>query len=99
MAHGMDLRREGDALELKDSLGEIFDFEVRTFDDAPAETTAPAARRAEVPAARQQSDAKEPAVTGASALRAEPNFSRDLIDTYFRQMGDGALLSREQEIA
>src|SRR5436190_21436452 len=99
MAHGMDLRREGDTLELKDNLGEIFDFEARAFDDAPAETTASPARRAEEPAARQQPDAKEPAAIGASAARAEPNFSRDLIDTYFRQMGDGALLSREQEIA
>jgi RNA polymerase primary sigma factor len=26
-------------------------------------------------------------------------FSRDLVDTYFRQMGDGALLSREEEVA
>jgi RNA polymerase primary sigma factor len=99
MAHGMDLRREGETLELKDNLGEIFDFEARAFDDAPAETTASPARRAEEPAARQQPDAKEPAAIGASAARAEPNFSRDLIDTYFRQMGDGALLSREQEIA
>ena len=35
---------------------------------------------------------------GASAAR-EVGFSRDLIDTYFRQMGDGALLTREEEIA
>ena len=29
----------------------------------------------------------------------EANFSRDLIDTYFRQMGNAELLSREQELA
>jgi RNA polymerase primary sigma factor len=29
----------------------------------------------------------------------EPTFSRDLIDTYFRQMGDAELLTREEEIA
>src|SRR5262245_2007838 len=29
----------------------------------------------------------------------EPTFSRDLIGTYFRQMGDGELLTREEEIA
>jgi RNA polymerase primary sigma factor len=29
----------------------------------------------------------------------EANFSRDLVDTYFRQMGDAELLTREQEIA
>jgi RNA polymerase primary sigma factor len=36
--------------------------------------------------------------TGA-ATAAEPSFSRDLVDTYFRQMGNAELLSREQEIA
>jgi RNA polymerase primary sigma factor len=37
-------------------------------------------------------------VTLAPAGR-EANFSRDLVDTYFRQMGDAELLTREQEIA
>ena len=37
-------------------------------------------------------------VTLAPAAR-EANFSRDLVDTYFRQMGDAELLTREQEIA
>jgi RNA polymerase primary sigma factor len=41
---------------------------------------------------------KKPAVNGA-AVRREAGFSRDLIDTYFRQMGGAELLSREQEIA
>ena len=31
-------------------------------------------------------------------LRREGNFSRDLVDTYFRQMGNAELLSREQEV-
>jgi RNA polymerase primary sigma factor len=31
--------------------------------------------------------------------RPSPDFSRDLIDTYFRQMGSAELLSREDEIA
>ena len=31
-------------------------------------------------------------------LRREANFSRDLVDTYFRQMGNAELLSREQEV-
>jgi RNA polymerase primary sigma factor len=97
MAHGMDLRREGETLD-KDNVGEIFDFEVRTFDDAetPAEAPRASARANEAGAPPQ---AKEPIAPGAAAPRAEPSFSRDLIDTYFRQMGDGALLSREQEIA
>jgi RNA polymerase primary sigma factor len=33
------------------------------------------------------------------ARTREANFSRDLIDTYFRQMGNAELLSREQELA
>jgi RNA polymerase primary sigma factor len=33
------------------------------------------------------------------AAPREPTFSRDLIDTYFRQMGDAELLTREEEIA
>ena len=42
MAHGMNLRREGETLD-KDNVGEIFDFEVRTFDDAEAPAEAPRA--------------------------------------------------------
>jgi RNA polymerase primary sigma factor len=43
---------------------------------------------------------REQAVVPAGATPPrEVGFSRDLIDTYFRQMGDGALLSREEEIA
>jgi RNA polymerase primary sigma factor len=37
-----------------------------------------------------------PAANGTAPR--EPSFSRDLIDTYFRQMGHGELLTREQEI-
>ena len=39
------------------------------------------------------------ATRSPAASRSEANFSRDLIDTYFRQMGYAELLSREQEIA
>jgi RNA polymerase primary sigma factor len=35
----------------------------------------------------------------AESSRREPHFSRDLVDTYFRQMGSAELLSREQEVA
>jgi RNA polymerase primary sigma factor len=41
----------------------------------------------------------KPAAGGVAASGREANFSRDLIDTYFRQMGDAELLSREQEVA
>jgi RNA polymerase primary sigma factor len=37
-------------------------------------------------------------IEGAVAIR-EPTFSRDLVDTYFRQMGSSELLSREEELA
>jgi RNA polymerase primary sigma factor len=36
---------------------------------------------------------------GQTAARREANFSRDLMDTYFRQMGNAELLSREEEVA
>ena len=46
--------------------------------------------------ANQTSDAlADPDGTEVPAARAEPGFSRDLVDTYFRQMGGRELLSRE----
>jgi RNA polymerase primary sigma factor len=96
MAHGMDVRREADTLE-KDNVGDTLDFELRAFAEAFAPTDLPATR-ADEPVATRPGETKE-AAAGAAVPRAEPTFSRDLIDTYFRQMGDGALLSREQEIA
>jgi RNA polymerase primary sigma factor len=55
-------------------------------------------------ARRKAGDAAEPGAGTQKAVDAvatsrEPTFSRDLIDTYFRQMGGAELLSREQEIA
>ena len=47
-------------------------------------------------------ETKSPALqadAGEERAASSANFSRDLIDTYFRQMGDGELLSREQELA
>jgi RNA polymerase primary sigma factor len=54
-------------------------------------------------AAREQAETA-PAVAGERkpapiVAPREPTFSRDLIDTYFRQMGDAELLTREEEIA
>ena len=40
----------------------------------------------------------KPATGVAARLSREANFSRDLVDTYFRQMGNAELLSREQEV-
>jgi RNA polymerase primary sigma factor len=36
--------------------------------------------------------------SSATAPRNSPSFSHDLVDTYFRQMGEAAWLSREEEI-
>jgi hypothetical protein len=41
----------------------------------------------------------KPATGSAADLPREASFSRDLVDTYFRQMGNAELLSREQEVA
>jgi RNA polymerase primary sigma factor len=41
----------------------------------------------------------KPHSAGRAAASREAGFSRDLIDTYFRQMGGAELLSRENEIA
>jgi RNA polymerase primary sigma factor len=41
----------------------------------------------------------KPAPAGAADSSGTANFSRDLVDTYFRQMGDAELLSREEEVA
>ena len=64
--------------------------------DLLEEPKAAEARRAGLAAANSNDRAVVP--TGAGQAR-EVGFSRDLIDTYFRQMGDGALLTREEEIA
>jgi RNA polymerase primary sigma factor len=47
---------------------------------------------------RLDPDTDTPLAAKADPQR-EPGFSRDLIDTYFRQMGEGELLSREAETA
>jgi len=53
------------------------------------------------PAAESDRDGAraEPRAPGEAVARREPEFSRDLLDTYFRQMGGAELLSREDEIA
>jgi RNA polymerase primary sigma factor len=46
-----------------------------------------------------QSTEDEPRSVGRADPNHEARFSRDLVDTYFRQMGNAELLSREDEIA
>ena len=64
-------------------------------DELPERAGAPVV----APALAAPAAQSKPANAVASVSLREKNFSRDLIDTYFRQMGDGELLSREQEIA
>ena len=52
-----------------------------------------------VPAIADDRDANGRAVRDDKAPQATASFSRGLVETYFRQMGDAAWLSREEEIA
>jgi RNA polymerase primary sigma factor len=52
----------------------------------------------EVAAEPERAEIVKPVENAATATR-ETSFSRDLIDTYFRHMGPGELLTREGEIA
>jgi RNA polymerase primary sigma factor len=56
----------------------------------PAEAAAPATADSQEVTARP---------LGTAVASREASFSRDLIDTYFRQMGKAALLTREEEVA
>ena len=49
--------------------------------------------------ARPDGDGNELARVSAIALQNAASFSRGLVDTYFRQMGNAGALSREEEIA
>src|SRR5260370_32641509 len=108
MAYEMDgvVREQGPPLAPEDDLIELFDRHdaaeqdveeavPEQQDELPAVAGAPVIAHSVVAPAPQN----RPANAAASVASREKNFSRDLIDTYFRQMGDGELLSREQEIA
>jgi RNA polymerase primary sigma factor len=80
---------EGSTLEPQDTLVGSFDSAPKVAGDRSSalESTKAGLRRV-----------GDSALDGAAPSR-EPKFSRDLIDTYFRQMGDAELLSREDELA
>src|SRR5215510_7312529 len=81
--------------------GDLFGADVDLDDDvesAAAPARADGAKPAPRPAGTTEATAEKPERPG-SGTAAEPSFSRDLVDTYFRQMGNAELLSREQEIA
>ncbi len=64
---------------------------------APAEKEASTDEEADIEAEADRILAAAGEESAAAVEKAA--FSRDLVDTYFRQMGNGDLLSREQEIA
>src|SRR5437763_1084975 len=82
---------------------DLFGAEPDVDDEAEAAAAlARAAKPAPRPAAATAADANgtaEKPERAAIGTAPETSFSRDLVDTYFRQMGNAELLSREQEIA
>jgi RNA polymerase primary sigma factor len=88
MALEMDARLredgEGSARERQNTLTDVFDPRPKPNDD---DASGP-----------EGADNKPRAVGNAGPAR-KADFSRDLIDTYLRQMGGAELLSREEEIA
>jgi RNA polymerase primary sigma factor len=73
----------------------------RTAEEAEAAATDNAQASAEGNTDRAAAGSREVSARppGNAVASREASFSRDLIDTYFRQMGKAALLSREEEVA
>jgi RNA polymerase primary sigma factor len=95
-------RNEGSAPEPADMLVDLFSAEPeRTAEEAEAAATDNAQASAEGNTDRAAAGSREVSARppGNAVASREASFSRDLIDTYFRQMGKAALLSREEEVA
>src|SRR6516164_9245702 len=84
MDGGLREEREGSAFERQDALIDFLGTQPKTTGDY---------------ATGLGSAENKPCAVGDTAPSREENFSRDLVDTYFRQMGDAELLSRGDEIA
>jgi RNA polymerase primary sigma factor len=67
--------------------------------DTLTDLLGPEPKASDTDASERDLTADEPRSAGRAAASREAGFSRDLIDTYFRQMGGAELLSREDEIA
>src|SRR5262245_5327336 len=76
--------RAASALEPDDTLTDLLGTELKASDDG---------------ASSPDHTPDKPRSAGRAAASREAGFSRDLIDTYFRQMGGAEPLSREAEIA
>jgi RNA polymerase primary sigma factor len=88
------------------ALDEEPEAQLLTFEPLPSEqiaTVRPKAMQTEPERgavdSRPERVENAPAAASAPAQRAPTAFSRGLVDTYFRQMGDTAWLTREEEIA
>lgn len=88
---------------------ERVEWQTSVLEDEPqADAFEPGAAEhtATVPAVGDEDAASDPAETGdekpsavAATLQKDASFSRGLVDTYFRQMGDAPWLTREEETA
>src|SRR5262249_14492320 len=97
--------RAAPAAEHQDVLLDLLGMDVSgTADGAEVEELEAEAKDARPPASARASAVPASGRPGAAAAgsapaRPEPGFSRDRVDTYLRQMGQGELLTREEEIA
>jgi RNA polymerase primary sigma factor len=71
----------------------------RELDDTVTDLLGTVVKAPDADASERDPTPDKPAGAGRAAASREAGFSRDLIDTYFRQMGGAELLSREDEIA
>jgi RNA polymerase primary sigma factor len=71
----------------------------RELDDTVTDLLGTVVKAPDADASERDPAPDKPADAGRAAANREAGFSRDLIDTYFRQMGGAELLSREDEIA
>jgi RNA polymerase primary sigma factor len=98
MAVGLDSRfhqdEEATLLERADAPVRVDEAGFDLPDDSDGE-----GRGRSAGAARARDSRDQPLVLPGLTTPRDVGFSRDLVDTYFRQMGDGALLSREEEVA
>jgi RNA polymerase primary sigma factor len=83
-------------LERPDALAEAGFDTLTAVEDADLHT--PAEAKPELPTAATTAASMVDGRPAAAPVRDSASFSRGLVDTYFRQMGDAAWLTREEEI-
>lgn len=91
---------EGRAVELdRGALPDAREFEILTGGGDSFDPARPNDGDTEEGEERRTAEGRTLAIVEGPQENASATFSRDLIDTYFRQMGDGEFLSREEEVA